>query len=170
VSAPDRIEPAGPGDAAELARLINLDYRVEDSFKRVDRTTVDEVGAYLEHEAFLVAREAGGGIIGAVRVAHRPPDGHVGMLSVRPDAQGRGIGRRLIEAAEALCREAGCATVSLEIASPRTELPPLYERLGYRRVGASPWPAEAWHELKHPAHFIVMSKSLNERPPEDQHG
>lgn len=164
------IEEASPCDAVALARLINSAYRVEDFFKAADRTTLDEVRQLLERETFLVAREADGSIAGCVRVAAEPPEGHFGMLAVDPAAQGCGLGRRLVAAAEARARAAGCLRMSLEVASPRTELPAYYARLGYRVTGAKPWPAEALHELKAPAHFIVMSKTLGEDPAEAPHG
>ncbi|GIW17531.1 MAG: hypothetical protein KatS3mg064_0688 [Tepidiforma sp.] len=164
------IEEAGPCDAVALARLINLAYRVEDFFKAADRTSLDEVRELLERETFLVAREADGSIVGCVRVAAEPPEGHFGMLAVDPEAQGTGLGWRLVAAAEARARRAGCSRMSLEVASPRAELPAYYARLGYRVTGAKPWPAEALHELKAPAHFIVMSKSLGDDPAEERDG
>ncbi|GIW15359.1 MAG: hypothetical protein KatS3mg063_1212 [Tepidiforma sp.] len=164
------IEEAALCDAVALVRLINLAYRVEDFFKAVDRTNLDEVRACFEREQFLVARDSAGELLGCIRYSAAPPEGHFGMLAVHPDAQGRGIARRLIEAVEARCRQAGCRALTLEVASPRTELPPLYERFGFRVAGTRPWPDHALHELKQPAHFIVMSKELAPSPAEGTHG
>ncbi|GIW12628.1 MAG: GNAT family N-acetyltransferase [Tepidiforma sp.] len=164
------VEEATACDAIELTRLINLAYRVEDFFKAVDRTTLEEVRTYLEHETFLTIRDGSGSLLACVRLATVPPVGHFGMLAVHPEAQGAGLGRLLIAEAERRAREAGCSRMELEVASPRTDLPRYYERLGYRLTGRAPWPAHAEHELKSPAHFLVMSKSLEQHPAEEQHG
>jgi ribosomal protein S18 acetylase RimI-like enzyme len=155
-----QIGPAEACDAVAINRVINAAYRVEDFFKVGDRTNVREIADYLLNETFLVACDADDEIIGAVRVSIHEDRGHFGMLSVSPPAQGAGLGRALIEAAEAFAREHGCQTMDLEVASPRTELPPLYEKFGYRVTGRAPWPSEALTELKSPADFIVMSKAL----------
>ncbi|WP_322818221.1 GNAT family N-acetyltransferase [Tepidiforma sp.] len=161
---------ANPCDAVEITRLINLAYRVEDFFKAVDRTTVEEVRRYLEEEAFLAVRDESGDLLACVRLGLRPPEGHFGMLSVHPDVQGQGIGRLLVSEAEERARRSGCTRMTLEVASPRTELPAYYARLGYVIAGRAPWPASALHQLKQPAHFIVMTKALGPTPAEDHDG
>ncbi len=57
------IEEAALCDAVALVRLINLAYRVEDFFKAVDRTNLDEVRACFEREQFLVARDSAGELL-----------------------------------------------------------------------------------------------------------
>jgi ribosomal protein S18 acetylase RimI-like enzyme len=167
---PIHIEEAGLCDAVELTRLINLAYRVEDFFKAVDRTTLDEVRRYLEEETFLAVRDAHGELLACLRVRLHPPEGHFGMLAVHPEAQGRGLGRMLVAEAEARARRAGCQYMTLEVASPRAELPAYYARLGYAVSGEAPWPANALHELKQPAHFIIMTKPLGTFPAEENDG
>lgn len=147
-------------DAVAINRVVNLAYRVEDFFKVGDRTNVREVADYLLTETFLVARDEEDEIIGAVRVSMHEGRGHFGMLSVAPAAQGTGLGRALIAAAEQFCAERGCTSMDLEVASPRAELPELYRKFGYEVSGEAPWPTEALSELRSPAHFIVMSKLL----------
>lgn len=151
---------AEAGDAVAINRVVNAAYRVEDFFKVGDRTNVREIAEFLLRETFLVAREGDDEVIGAVRVSIHGERGHFGMLSVAPVAQGTGLGKALIEAAEAFCAERGCTEMDLEVASPRTELPPFYRKYGYEICGRAEWPPEALNELKSPAHFIVMSKRL----------
>ncbi len=153
-------ETARAEDAPAIAALVNLAYRVEDFFKAADRTSEAEVRQLLVDETFLIARADDGSLAGVVRVSVHGDVGHFGMLAVAPQFQGRGLGRALVEAAEAWGRAAGCTTMTLEVASPRTELPPFYARLGYEPAGTKPWPETGLHELKQPAHFLVMSKSL----------
>lgn len=60
-----------------------------------------------------------------------------GLFAVRPGAQGRGVGRRVMAGAIALSRERfEAATLAIEVLEPRTELIGWYERLGFRRTGA----------------------------------
>ena len=153
------IEPAEPCDAVAIARVVNAAYRVEDFFKVGDRTDAREISELLVTKTFLVAREDDD-VVGCVRVSASDRRGYFGMLSVAPAAQGTGLGRELIEAAELFCAERGCAWMDLDVASPRTELPPFYRKFGYEVSGTAEWPAEALDQLKFPAHFIVMSKEL----------
>ncbi len=54
------------------------------------------------------------------------------QVAVEPSLQGSGIGTRLVEAAEAVCRERGTRLV---FAHARAVVVPFYERLGYLVVG-----------------------------------
>ncbi len=154
------ISAAEPCDAVAINRVVNLAYRVEDFFKTGDRTNVREVADYLLSETFLIARDEDDSIIGAIRVGVHGERGHFGMLSVDPAIQRSGLGGALIAAAEQFCAGRGCTWMDLEVASPREELPALYRKFGYEVSGTGEWPEEAAEELKFPAHFVVMSKSL----------
>jgi ribosomal protein S18 acetylase RimI-like enzyme len=57
----------------------------------------------------------------------------VKFVWVRPDHRGRGLGRRLIEAAEAEARARGCQHAWLD--SYTFQAPGMYEKLGYRVFG-----------------------------------
>ncbi len=149
-------------EAAAVTAVINAAYVVEAFFKvHPDRTDRDEVAARIATEDVLVA-EADGGIAGAVAVSVTPPEGHFGMLSVAPPYQGRGIARELVQAAEGLCRDAGCASLCIEVVHLRRELVPFYEKLGYAASGTAPFPAP--EQLSQPVHFLLMSKSLAATP------
>ena len=155
-----RIVVAEACDAVAISRVINAAYRVEDFFKVGDRTDAGEVAEFIERETFLVARGEDGDVTGVVRVSVDGVRGHFGMLSVAPQAQGTGLGRALIAAAEDFAREHGCTWMDLEVASPRLELPPFYRKFGYEVTGTAEWPEAALQTLKYPAHFVVMSKPL----------
>lgn len=152
------IRTAHPSEAEALARLISLAYRVEDFFKIGDRTTADDVRQRMSRGVFLVLEEGAGEFVGCVYVTHHQDVGYFGMLSIAPDAQGRGLGRKLIAAAEAHCREAGCSDMELEVVNLRTELPPFYRRLGYVETGTRPF--SDTEQASQPCHFIVMRKPL----------
>jgi ribosomal protein S18 acetylase RimI-like enzyme len=55
-------------------------------------------------------------------------------LSVLPDYQNRGIGTRLLTAAEHRAREAGCPKLTLEVHAANSAAQRLYERFGF-----GPW-------------------------------
>lgn len=61
---------------------------------------------------------------------------HIDILSVAAHLRGRGYGRQLMEKAEALARERGCAGVWVDTYS--FQLPGFYQRLGYRVFGTLP--------------------------------
>lgn len=60
-------------------------------------------------------------------VAH----GHVGMLVVNEDAEGRGIGGALMRAAEAWARERGYRTLTLTVFGTNHAAQAIYQHLGY---------------------------------------
>ena len=75
-----------------------------------------------------------------------------------PTLQGRGIGRRLVAAAESWCRERGCTAMELEVVNVRAELPPFYRALGYEESGRLEFPRP--DKLLGEAHLVVMRKAL----------
>lgn len=84
------------------------------------------------HALHLVARD-GDAVVGCV-MFH--PDGQGGgrlcQMAVRPDLQGQGLGRRLVEALEARLKADGIERVVLHA---RTHAAGFYDRLGYHVVG-----------------------------------
>ncbi len=144
-----------------IARIVNQAYRVEDFFKVGDRTDAREIAELLLKDSFLVAESSDGELVGCVYVAIKEGRGYFGMLSVQPEHQGHRLGRRLVDAAEGHCRDAGCGEMDLWVVNLREELPHWYRKLGYIETGTAPWPEDALHELSRPAHFVIMSKKLD---------
>jgi GNAT superfamily N-acetyltransferase len=89
--------------------------------------TLEELEAELAEADGWTARVAGR-LVGAIRTREADDLLLVGRISIAPDMQGEGIGRRLLEAAEQAsgAREAELFTGSLSEANIR-----LYERCGY---------------------------------------
>ena len=56
---------------------------------------------------------------------------HVEVLAVDPSAQGRGVARILMDAAEAWARQQGFARISLNVWTQNERARGLYEHLGY---------------------------------------
>ncbi len=149
---------ADDDEAAAIADLVNRAYQVEEFFVEGNRTTVDEIRELQEGGYFLVLDYVDGGLAASVYVQVDGDRGYFGMLSVDPDLQGSGLGRRLIGVAEALAEAAGCRAMDLQVVNLRRELPPWYRSLGYRDCGTAPFPVEA--DPKQPCHFIRMTKTL----------
>lgn len=146
-----------------LAALVNRAYAIERSFIDGQRTTPEEIAQLIAAGDFLVLEYAGG-LCAAVRVEgpgrHMgvpPSHAYFGHLSVLPELQGMGLGRRLVRVAEALAEATGATSMSLRIVNLREELSRWYRSLGYREVGTAPF---THHSLKRSCHFIEMTKPL----------
>jgi GNAT superfamily N-acetyltransferase len=148
---------AGADDADDLARLVNLAYEAERFFVEGDRTNADEIRAEMAAGTFLVAGAPGDRLVGCVHVTTAREPAAFGMLAVHPAEQGRGLGRGLIRAAEALAAEAGRRAMEIYVVNLRTDLLSIYTRLGYRAVGEAPY---VHRPTTRPCHFVVMRREL----------
>ena len=151
-----QVRPATISEAPALVSLINAAFRVEKFFIDTARIDLAQVQAFFRTGCFLVADN--GELAACVYVEQRGTRGYFGLLSVDPARQKSGIGRRLVDAAEAHCRDLGCSAMDMQIVNLRSELPPFYQRLGYSEAGTAPFPADVVTKL--PCHFVRMSKSL----------
>lgn len=128
VEAYDVIDPIGLGDYAEELR---------------------DVAARVESADVLVALDAGGTLLGAVTYVPGPESASaefaeadaagIRMLAVGPAAQGRGVGRALVEACLDRARAAGKAQVVLHTTDWMTTAHRLYGRLGFERDPSIDW-------------------------------
>src|SRR3954453_23652421 len=82
----------------------------------------------------LVGAGATGAVLGFV--AAHPADGALALLFVHPAAAGRGIGRRLLDAAHAGLRDAGCREAFLFTHAHNERAMAVYRAAGYRPDGA----------------------------------
>jgi GNAT superfamily N-acetyltransferase len=134
-------------DVAPLVALVNGAYRGESS-RRGWTTEEHLVGGQRSDEA-AIARDIGtrGQVIlmlrqgstlcGCVMLEDKPGRTcYLGLLTVRPDLQAGGIGRRLLTAGEAWAAEQfGSHYVEMTVVQLRPELIAWYERRGYRLTG-----------------------------------
>jgi len=152
------VRRAAESDVPAITRLINRAYRVEDFFVEGDRISEPEVAALADAKQLVVLDGAEGGLAAAIQVDPTGERGYVGLLSVDPDFQGLGLGKRMVAVAEALCEAMGCRNVGLRVVNIREELAPWYRRLGYRETGAiAPFTDP---RAKRPCHFVEMEKAL----------
>jgi ribosomal protein S18 acetylase RimI-like enzyme len=139
---PEEWEEAGRATRAGFVALVGEDDRdyldlVADVAGRCDRTTV------------LVAVADDGRILGSVTVELtgkvnperelEPGEAHLRMLGVAPEAQGRGVGRALVEAAAALARSAGKSRLTLGTRPEMAGARRLYDRVGFRAGPPAEW-------------------------------
>jgi ribosomal protein S18 acetylase RimI-like enzyme len=148
---------AAASDAEALVRLINRAFAIELKFFSTERIDLPGVLAHMEKGTILVAEETGR-LVGCVYLELRGELSYFGLLAVDPGQQGRGIGLKLIDAAESFGRDAGCTVMQIRILHLRTELPPFYEKLGYTvlRNENPPQIPTAYQ----PYQFILMEKGL----------
>jgi GNAT superfamily N-acetyltransferase len=161
-----------------LAAFVNAAYRGETSrqgwtheadYLGGQRTSAQMLAAELaaHPQARLLAwREAPDGpTLGCVWLD--PADGRswkLGMLTVRPDLQAGGLGRRLLAAAEAEAAAGGAGRIGLTVIHIRADLIAWYERRGYVATGAmEPFPYgddRFGLPMRDDLAFLVMEKAL----------
>ncbi|MGE0450515.1 MAG: GNAT family N-acetyltransferase [Vicinamibacterales bacterium] len=140
------IRPATLEDAAEIVRLVNSAYRGESSRagwtteadllggQRVDEQAI--AATLVSPKSVILLQVRHGSIVGCVHLESTGDAGYLGMLTVAPTEQGRGLGRRLLEAAEAWATTHwAAAAMQMTVIAQRIELLAWYERRGYRKTG-----------------------------------
>jgi len=83
---------------------------------------------------FAVARE-GGQILGFVVLRYMADEAELFQIAVRADARRRGIGDKLLQAAENDARERAAARIFLEVRKSNDAAIKLYEKRGFFRAG-----------------------------------
>lgn len=145
-------------DAEKITALINSAFRIaEGFFIDTDRIDLVSVRSYFDAGKFLVA-SVDGRTAACVYVEPRNDRAYLGLLSVDPAHQHKGLGTLLMDRAEEFCRGLGCRFMDLNVVNLRDDLFGFYGRRGYVEVGTSPFPADTITKL--PCHFVDMSKVL----------
>lgn len=140
------ITKAGLADISELNALVNSAYRGEGSKKGwtteadlLDGIRIDEgtLNNYLNDPNVIILKNTDeeGRITGCVYLEVRKPKLYVGMFSVSPVLQGKGVGRKLLEAAEFYAKQLNCDILTMTVISTRAELINWYERRGFKATG-----------------------------------
>ena len=153
-----KVRRAQEADVPALVRLVNAAFLAEAPFVSGDRVDADEIRGRCASGLFLVAEDENGAFLGCVVLDTESTPGRFGLLAVSPEAQGRGLGRRLVALAEARLLAAGRTEVEIVVVSARRELLRFYETLGYAPVGTAPFPRP--EKLKTPCHFVLMRRGL----------
>ena len=96
---------------------------------------LDDYGALIAQDAVGVLEDADGAIAAIIVLLPKPDHLLLDNIAVRPDRQGQGLGRRLIEFAEAEARQLGYRELRLYTHEKMTENIALYRRLGFEETG-----------------------------------
>ncbi len=167
------IRKATKEDTAALNQLINSAYRGDSSrlgwtteADLLDGTRTDEnsIKEIFEIPTSIILKfEEGGKIIGCVRLDKQDKKLYLGMLTVEPSLQAKGLGKKLLMAAEDEARKQNCDTIDMTVISERVELIAWYLRHGYHDNGKrKPMIIEtpSMGKPKKDLEFIVLEKSL----------
>lgn len=139
------ITKATNADASELDRLINSAYRGDTSRQgwttEADlldgtRTDADAIKELIETPGTTLLKYVEEGIIiGCVELKNQSGKLYLGMLTVKPTLQGKGVGKQLLLAAEAEAVKQNCTSIFMTVISVRKELIDWYIRNGYQLTG-----------------------------------
>ena len=160
-------------DIPQLVTLINSAYRGEHSKKgwtteanlldgvRTDPDSLEKMMAK-ENAVILKYSDEANVVQGCVYLEERDRKMYLGMLTVSPLLQAKGIGKKLLVQAEKYAEDKKCSTVEMTVISVRDELIKWYEKYGYRKTGETkPFPTDPKFGIpKQPLEFIVMEKVL----------
>jgi ribosomal protein S18 acetylase RimI-like enzyme len=84
----------------------------------------------VQPELFLVAR-AEGELVATVMAGYEGHRGWINYLAVAPEHRRAGLGRRMMEEAEASLREAGCPKINLQVRRTNTDVIAFYKAIGF---------------------------------------
>jgi ribosomal protein S18 acetylase RimI-like enzyme len=152
---------ATPADTDAIVAVVNAAFRVEAFFIQGGRINAERMGDLFQEGIFIVAEsDEDKRIAAAVYLELRGERAYFGMLSVDPACQGQGLAKRLVTTVENLARKSGAKFMDISVVNLRTELPPLYRKLGYAETGTEPPHPTMIPKLTQPVHLITMSKTL----------
>ena len=158
-------------DLAGLDQLVNSAYR-GDSSRKGWTTEADLLGGVRTSEASLnemIAKKNAVILIaeeeemeGCVFLEQQGKALYLGMLTVKPELQGKGIGAKLMAASEERAKELGCTSIKMTVITDRHELIAYYKRKGFVDTGErAPFPDDPKFGLsKKSLEFMVMEKTL----------
>lgn len=167
------ITPAILEDAPAIEKLVNSAYRGEDAKQgwtteadllegvRIDLQTVQS--KINDPNTLILKCVEDGRIQGCVELRKTKDGMHLGMLSVRPELQGKGVGKLLVHAVEAEARKQHCSKIMMMVITERKTLMAWYERLGYTDSGIRKpfnFDGQAFGIPKQPLEFMVLEKKI----------
>jgi len=166
-----KIRLATRDDLGALNQLVNSAYRGDTSRKgwtteadlldgiRTSEASLEEMISK-PNAVILLAEEDE--LQGCVYLEHQDKALYLGMLTVKPDQQGKGLGAALMKASEERARMLGCNKIRMTVITDRTELIAYYTRKGFKDSGErAPFPNDPKFGIpKKPLEFMVMEKAI----------
>lgn len=129
------VKLAGPGDLAAARDCVEAAFApfIAEIGRRPAPMDADIPALIAQGQVWLADE-------GMAMMACRPETGAMllDILAVRPEAQGRGLGRRMVAHCETLARAAGLPAVALYTNVRMTGAQRLYTGLGYSEVARGP--------------------------------
>ncbi|MFH6935375.1 GNAT family N-acetyltransferase [Flavobacterium sp. FlaQc-30] len=167
------ITKAALQDIPALVTLINSAYRGESSKKgwtteanllEGKRTDEEEMTEILQDSKNTILKfTENDKIIGSVLLVEKGHQLYLGMLTVSPELQNSGIGKKLLAEAEIHAKTLGLSSIIMTVISVREELITWYKRHGYVDTGEKEaFPESGIHVTVSavPLEFIFLEKQL----------
>lgn len=160
-------------DIPALVTLINSAYRGKSSKKgwtteahllegkRTDEAEMTEI--FLEPKNTILKFTENNTIIGSVLLVEKEHQLYLGMLTVSPELQNSGIGKKLLAEAENQAKALGLYSIIMTVISVREELIAWYKRHGYVDTGErEAFPESDIHVTvsDEPLEFIYLEKTI----------
>lgn len=157
---------AEPSDVHAVVDLVQAAFRGEGGWTTeahlitTPRTDASQIAALIEDPSVrLVLMEEDGALVGCAALYDLPGDdaAHIGLVSVFPGLQDRGIGRALLAELERRIADLGRSEGRMKVVSAREELVAWYLRRGWTATGERvPFPESGRDDLD----FLVLAKRL----------
>jgi ribosomal protein S18 acetylase RimI-like enzyme len=160
-------------DATELDQLVNSAYRGDSSRQgwtteadllegtRTDAAAIKEL---IETPGITILKYVESDeILACVELKKEDDKLYVGMLTVKPRLQGKGIGKELLKAAEEEAVKQKCTAAFMTVISVRKELIDWYLRHGYQYTGEKKpfaFNDPRFGQPKMKLEFVVLEKKL----------
>jgi ribosomal protein S18 acetylase RimI-like enzyme len=167
------IRRATKADIPALNILVNGAYRGESSRKgwtteaglldgiRTSEASLNEMLDGLN--AMIMVAQDGKDLQGCVYLEKQEDALYLGMLTVQPELQAKGLGTKLMIAAEESAKSLGCEKIKMTVITVREALIAYYQRRGYSDTGErKTFPTDPKFGIaKQPLEFMVMEKILD---------
>jgi ribosomal protein S18 acetylase RimI-like enzyme len=168
-----QLEIATGADVDAIVRLVNDAYRGaskapgwtnESALLSGQRTGPASVKQLMQSGVVLIARGPGT-VLGCVALQpRRGGEWYLSMLAVDPDQQTSGLGKTIMNEAEAFARTRGARHIRISVINVRDALLAWYERRGYVRTGAvEPFPyhdPNVGHALRDDLTLVTLIKPV----------
>jgi ribosomal-protein-alanine N-acetyltransferase len=118
----------------DLAVVVDLERRLFPADPWSAELFWGELAGVPRTRHYVIAEDAGGAVLGYAGLAAVGGTADVQTVGVSPQAQGRGIGRRLLGELLGEARRRGCSAVLLEVRADNAAAQHLYAQLGFERI------------------------------------
>ena len=127
---------ARPEDHAAVEAIVNAAYSIYvGRIGKPPGPMLDDYARLIAARAVSVLEDPDGRVAALIVLLPKPDHLLLDNIAVRPDRQGRGLGRRLIAFAESEARRLGYPELRLYTHEKMTENIALYTRFGFRETG-----------------------------------